>query len=231
MKHLSIAARVLTPLAMVTFLTIEITQSQNLPAPLIYVIAIAAFFTSVGLEAWGVMAGQNLERAWRMNRGKWSTALMLILYASVSVYLLRTNSTLVVLPIVAALVYVSAALSDSLETAVSQQDEQTAVQQAFDLEQLAADRATDRQIKIERARAKMQPPRNPATQPSHATGQPVGPEVGQLPGTRGLVAQAYQRNPGATQQEIADWMLNQHGITISRQAVSKHKRSLNGVLK
>lgn len=155
MKHLSLFARILTPAAMVAFLTIEITKSQTFAAPVIYVIAVAAFFTSIGIEAWGIMAGQNLERAWRVNRNKWATAVQLVLYVGIASYLLRTNPTLVVLPLVAALVYVSAALSDVMETAVNEQTRETAVQQSFDFEQAAADRELERRIKLETALAKI----------------------------------------------------------------------------
>lgn len=72
---------------------------------------------------------------------------------------------------------------------------------------------------------KKQPRRQPATQPETKPMQPVAPEVEQLSGTRLQVYQIYKRNPGATQQDVAD------EIGISRQAVGKHKRALNGVLK
>lgn len=72
---------------------------------------------------------------------------------------------------------------------------------------------------------KKQPRRQPIAQPETKPAQPVAPEVGNLEGTRLQVYQIYKRNPRATQQEVADT------IGISRQAVGKHKRALNGVLK
>jgi len=62
-------------------------------------------------------------------------------------------------------------------------------------------------------------------QPEKQPGQRVAPEVGQLSGTRLQVYQIYKRNPGATQQQVAD------EIGISRQAVGKHTKALNGVLR
>jgi pyruvate/2-oxoglutarate dehydrogenase complex dihydrolipoamide acyltransferase (E2) component len=83
---------------------------------------------------------------------------------------------------------------------------------------------TDAQPKTKPA---AQPKLQPATQPS----QPVAPEVEKLNGTRALVYQIYKRNPRATQQDVANSLAENHGVEISRQAVGKHKRALNGVLK
>lgn len=52
-----------------------------------------------------------------------------------------------------------------------------------------------------------------------------------LSGTKLLVSDIHQRNPDMTHQEIADWLSENHEINITRQAVGKHVRSLNGVSK
>jgi MFS family permease len=63
------------------------------------------------------------------------------------------------------------------------------------------------------------------------TTKPVSPEVEELSGTKKLVFLETKRNPDATQQEIAEMLQEKHGVSVSRQMVGKHQRSLNGALK
>jgi len=74
---------------------------------------------------------------------------------------------------------------------------------------------------------KAQPKRETKTKPV----QPVSSREKRLTGTRALVYEIYKMQPRATQQEVAEILTEKHGIEISRQAIGKHKRALNGVLK
>lgn len=66
--------------------------------------------------------------------------------------------------------------------------------------------------------------------PKKETVKPVAPEKKELTGTRKLVYDETKRNPNATQQEIAELLEENHGVTISRQMVGKHQKALNGHL-
>jgi hypothetical protein len=66
----------------------------------------------------------------------------------------------------------------------------------------------------------------PKTKPNSETVQPVS----SLGGTRKLVSETYKKFPNATQAEVSQILEKEHNISISRQAVGKHKRALNGVL-
>ncbi|MCP5414950.1 MAG: hypothetical protein H6961_10125 [Chromatiaceae bacterium] len=68
-------------------------------------------------------------------------------------------------------------------------------------------------------------------QPEKETVKRVSPEVENLSGTKKLVFIETKRNPDATQQEIAELLQEKHGVSVSRQMVGKHQRSLNGQLK
>ena len=76
-----------------------------------------------------------------------------------------------------------------------------------------------------RQRNQTQPQPRITPQPNSQPNQVAPPEVGQLSGTKLQVYQLYKSNPAATQQDIAEQ------LGISRQAVSKHAKSLNGMLK
>lgn len=80
------------------------------------------------------------------------------------------------------------------------------------------------------AQPKRQHGGQPIAQPKKQPGETAVPEVGQLSGTRALVYEAYQQQPDATQQQVADMLAAQNGIEISRQAVGKHVKALNGRL-
>lgn len=67
--------------------------------------------------------------------------------------------------------------------------------------------------------------------PKNETAKTDLPEVDNLSGTKKLVFIETKRNPNATQQEIAEMLQENHGVSISRQMVGKHQRSLNGELK
>lgn len=139
----STLTRITVPSAMVVFLTIEITEQQHAAGLLVYVIAAAAFLSSVGIELWGITAGENLKKAWANGAGKASTAVQMIAYVAVAGWMLRTNNTLLVLPLVAALAYVASAWADGYQEA----EQKTADITAWEREQLEKDRALERELK------------------------------------------------------------------------------------
>lgn len=78
---------------------------------------------------------------------------------------------------------------------------------------------------------KTKPIETKTEKPKQETVKRVSPEVEELSGTKKLVFIETKRNPDATQQEIAEMLQEKHGISVSRQMVGKHQRSLNGALK
>jgi hypothetical protein len=149
MKHLSTVARVVTPLAMVVFLAYEINQSMIVDGWWVTALLIGSIATAIGIEITGILAGKALEGFWRLgdkNRTILSLALLSV-YTIVAVYILRHNQAMVLVPIIAAIVYLLSSLTDSLEMVASEQKEETAVQTAFELEQAAADKELERELK------------------------------------------------------------------------------------
>lgn len=239
-------ARILTPAAMVIFLTMEIVDSQQGIGWWIYPVAIAALFTSVGIEAWGMMSGANVEKAWLLNRSKLSSSIQLVLYVGVTMWLLKRNQTLIALPIVAALVYVSAALYDSLNKHQVKQDTDDRQSLVIQLRQqeVAAQREHEARIKqmeldaqakialeikheesatavkLARIEAKVQAATVPQPSPVALVAEPVA----KLTETQQRILDAFKEKPDATITEIA----GQLGVT--RQAVSKQVKQMNGVL-
>lgn len=244
MKHLSTVARIVTPLAMVVFLAYEINQSMTVDGWWITALLIGSIATAIGIEITGILAGKALEGFWRLgdkNRTILSLALLSV-YTIVAVYILRHNQAMVLVPIIAAIVYLLSSLTDSLEMVASEQKEEAAVQVAFELEQAAADKELERELKrqkqaddtalkLARLETKTKPIETKTEKPKQETVKRVSPEVEELSGTKKLVFIETKRNPDATQQEIAEMLQEKHGISVSRQMVGKHQRSLNGALK
>lgn len=215
MRHLSVAARILTPLAMVVFLSYELSQSLAVTGLWYIALLIGSVCTAVGIEIVGILAGHTLEGYWRIGdawRGLLSFALLLA-YTVTAVYILAGTS-LVIVPIIAAIVYILASLTDGLETAVNRQEVATAVNQSFDLEQRSKDRDVDRQIKLEKARAKLT---QPTAQPKET--RPVAPE---LSGKALEIYTLLKMQPGATDTQVGE------SVGVSRQYVGKVRKELNG---
>lgn len=176
MKQLSMIARILTPLAMVVFLAHEISQTLPTESWWYWLMLAGAACTAVGIEIVGILAGHTMEGFWRMgDPGRAVLAFLLLLtYTAVAVYILR-GTALVVVPVIAAIVYVLAALTDGLHTAENQQAQDTAVRSRFDLQQEAQDRELERTIRKERELAKISAKYAPqdsqpvATRPHSAT--------------------------------------------------------------
>lgn len=140
-KVLIWSAIISTPAAMVVFLTLEISKSVNAPDTLIWrgAILIGAFLSSVGIESTGILSGHALERFTR--RKEWVRAfivgVLLIVYTAVAMRILWENDALRFVPLVAAVVYVLAALIDGVEhVEVIEQEQQTKLN-GFNLEERA----------------------------------------------------------------------------------------------
>lgn len=149
MRHLSTVARIITPLAMVVFLAYEINQSMVVSGWWSAALLIGAIGTAIGIEIVGMLAGHALEGFWRLgdkNRAVLSSVLLLI-YTAVAIYILRHNQAMVMVPIIAAIVYLLASLTGSLDDVVNEKKQETAVQTAFELEQAAKDKELERELK------------------------------------------------------------------------------------
>lgn len=146
---LSTLTRITVPAAMVAFLTIEITEQQEAAGWLVYVIAAAAFLSSIGIELWGITAGENLKKAWANGVGQWGTAVQMIAYVAVAGWMLRTNDTLLVLPLVAALAYVASAWADGYQEA----EQKTTERSAWEQGQEEKDREFQQQLELKRLEA------------------------------------------------------------------------------
>lgn len=221
-------ARILTPAAMVVFLTMEIVNSQHGIGVWVYPVAIAALFTSIGIEAWGMMSGSNVEKAWITNRSKWASGIQLFLYVVVTMWLLRNNATLITLPIVASLVYVSAALYESLnkhEEAMAKETRQSLMIQLRKEEEQAK---RDHELKLEKMRldADVKKEKIHAQATPQLAPQPrkVAVTVDTLTPGQQRVYDAIKSNPGASNSEIGSM------LGISRQAVQGHIKAMNGVM-
>ncbi|NJN53573.1 MAG: hypothetical protein HC804_01755 [Anaerolineae bacterium] len=153
--RLSFFARVCTPAAMVVFLSYELSQSLAVTGWWQVAMLAGSVATAVGIEIVGILAGHTLEGYWRIGDvGRAALSfVLLLLYTCTAVYVLKGNTVLMVVPIVAMVVYLVAALADGLQTAVSQQEESTAVQSAYDLERQRAD--DEHQRKLEAAKLKL----------------------------------------------------------------------------
>ncbi len=148
-KTLPTLGRIFTPAAMLVVLTYEITASQTATGGWAIAILIGAAATAVGIEAVGILAGHTFEAYWRAgdnSRARLALALLGI-YTAAGVYILWGNRALLPIPVVAAVVYLVSGLAESLTAAQAQQAQQTAVQSAFELEQMAKDKELERELK------------------------------------------------------------------------------------
>ena len=151
-SFLSILAMVLVPLAPVFFFGHAVYLAVlQLPAPG-WVATAVGLAGAVGLELVGILAGHVTNAAWlQQDRGRAIIGgAILITYVAIGVAELWGTIGAVMF-LIAPLVYLLAALQDGLKTAVATQRDDL----DFERAQLAADRETARQIKIETARAKL----------------------------------------------------------------------------
>lgn len=153
-KLLPTIGRVFTPAAMLVFLTYEIAASQQADGFWSLAILVGAALTAVGIEAVGIMSGHTLEGYWRRgDRQRAAVALMLlIVYTGAGLYILWGNRPLLPVPIIAMVVYLVAALSDSLESDIEREERTSSSKLEFDLEQESADRRAQRELELEKVR-------------------------------------------------------------------------------
>ena len=153
---LPLIGRVATPAAMVVFLAHEISSSQAVTGGWQTAVILGAIATAVGIEIVGILSGHALEGFWRVGDTTRAAVafLLLIVYTAAGIVILRNNPTLLPIPIIAAVLYIVAALVDGLETAVSRQSSHDTAQDAFEREQDAKDRELARQLKKEEQAAK-----------------------------------------------------------------------------
>lgn len=178
-KYLSFIGRVTTPAAMVVFMAYEISTSMNVSGWWSYFVLFGAILTAVGVEIVGILSGSTLEGFWRqgnLSRSVLSFVLLMI-YTGAAIYILRNNNTLWPIPIVATVVYIVSALSESL---VNQEQKQEVVNKDSlswkrKQETIKAEREHElklekerlaTQVKIERAKSA-----NPTTQKTQVVAQ------------------------------------------------------------
>jgi hypothetical protein len=145
-------------------------------------------------------------------------------------------------PLIAAVVYLLAALIEGVEDVQAKEE----ADHQFELAEKAKDNEVERQLKL-RGRldktavklAQMETAGNKQVKPvatKHETAkQPVATlesvNLEDMSETRRAVYETTKRNPDATQQEIAEILAESYDIVISRQMVGKHQKALNGALK
>ena len=149
MRHLSTIARIITPLAMVVFLAYEINRSMEVEGAWAIALLVGAIGTAIGIEIVGILAGHALEGFWRIgdNARAVLSFILLVAYTGTAVYILRHNQAMVLVPVIAAIVYLLASLTTNLEMTIHQQLNKTAVSSAFEIEEKKADRALERELK------------------------------------------------------------------------------------
>jgi hypothetical protein len=155
-SFLPFIGRIFTPAAMVVFLTYEISRSQPVDGGWQLAVIIGAAATAVGVEVVGILSGHALEGFWRVGDTTRAAVafILLLIYTAAGIVILRHNTTLLPIPIIAAVLYIVAALVDGLETAVSRRSGQDAAKEAFEREQAAKDRELARRLRIEEQAAR-----------------------------------------------------------------------------
>ena len=178
---LPLIGRVATPAAMVVFLAHEISSSQAVNGGWQTAVIFGAIATAVGIEIVGILSGHALEGFWRVgDKGRAGVAfILLVVYTAAGIVILRHNPTLLPIPIIAAVLYIVAALVDGLESKSSVEAEKESKRTAFDLAQEAKDRELARQLKAKEQEAKTavslaRIEAKSAPQPRHDTRQDVG---------------------------------------------------------
>lgn len=156
MKHLAHIARITTPAAMVVFLSYELSRSLAVTGWWYAFLLMGSVATAVGIEIVGILAGHTLEGYWRLgDTGRGFLAFVLLLaYTVAAVYVLRGNAVLTAVPIVAAIVYILAALADGLHTAENQQEQEAAAALDYDLESRRAEDEHRRRMEAAELRLK-----------------------------------------------------------------------------
>lgn len=151
---LPLIGRLFTPLAMVVFLAYEISVSQQVPGGWQTAVIVGAVCTAVGVEVVGILSGHAVERFWRLGDG-WRTAVSLLLltvYTAAGTFILW-GTIMVVVPLIAAVLYIVAALVEGVEEQVQADAQQAETRSAFEMEQEALDRQAKREAEADRLKS------------------------------------------------------------------------------
>jgi hypothetical protein len=154
MHYLIWSGRIATPMAMVAILFYEITHSVNVEGWWFYVIMAGALGSAIGIEIVGILSGVTLERFWRIDdRPRTLLALVLLItYTIVAMYILRHNTILWPIPIIAAVVYLVSALAESAGEIIEQQVTSQADDAAWQRRQEEQEAEFERQLKLQQQR-------------------------------------------------------------------------------
>lgn len=228
-SYLSTLAILTVPLAPVFFFGWQVHTEVFTTSQSLWLSVPVGLLSAIGLEIIGILAGHLAMEFWRsgnMQRAYLSGGVMIV-YVVIGFWELRGTIGAVMF-IIAPLVYVLVALQDvaTLErhdAAVSakrsdvisyrERQAQADREQAIELERLRL----ANEVKLAKVAA--------ATNPQSVTVAAVAPQVAELTDTQQRILDAFRAQPGATITAIAE----QLGVT--RQAVSKQVKQMNGVLK
>jgi hypothetical protein len=113
-----------------------------------------ALGSAIGIEIVGILSGVTLERFWRIDdRPRAVLALfLLITYTIVAMYILRHNTILWPIPIIAAVVYLVSALAESAGEIIEQQVTSQADDAAWQRRQEEQEAEFERQLKLQQQR-------------------------------------------------------------------------------
>jgi hypothetical protein len=154
MRYLIWSGRIATPMAMVAILFYEISHSVSVDGWWVYIIMAGALGSAVGIEIVGILSGVTLERFWRIHdRPRTLLALVLLItYTIVAMYILRHNTILWPIPIIAAVVYLVSALAESAGEIIEQQVTNQADAAAWQRRQEEQEAEFERQLKLQQQR-------------------------------------------------------------------------------
>lgn len=184
--------------------------------------------SAIGLEIVGILAGHLAMEFWRsgrMNRAYLAAGIMAIYVLIGIVELWGTIG--VVMFLIAPLVYVLVALNQVAEYEQREGEKDKKRSQVIDYRQHEAEAQRKHDLELERLRlanevklAKV----NAATIAQPVTVAAVAPPVAELTETQQRILDAFRAQPDATITAIAEQ------LGVSRQAVSKQAKKMNGVL-
>lgn len=227
-SFLSSIAILTVPLAPVFFFGWQVHTEVLATSQSLWLSIPVGLLSAIGLEIIGILAGHLAMEFWRsgnMQRAYLSGAVMLV-YVVIGVWELWGTIGAVMF-IIAPLVYVLVALQD---VATLERHDATIAAKRSDVigyreRKEQADR--EQQFKLEKLRLDADVKRAKvagATIPQPVLVAPVAPQVAELTEAQQRILDAFKAQPNATITEIA----GQLGVT--RQAVSKQVKQMNGVL-
>lgn len=213
---------------MVVFLSYELSRSLAVTGWWYTFLLLGSVATAIGIEIVGILAGHTLEGYWRLG-DTWRSLLaftLLLTYTTAAVYVLRHTPTLAIVPIIAAIVYILAALADGLHATTGRQEHQAAATLQYDLERQRAEdqhrrkmEAAQLRLKHEAKLARMQTrPAKASTEPAQSQPEPAPsqqeqhacPQCGEFFGSVQAV-NAHQRWCVGKQQESQSVTIGSNG--------------------